>query len=817
MSAGSVARDSVVTIEYLGRTRELPASALPITIGADAAASLRIDGLPGVIEIEERDGAFFVVASRGARNLRVDGVPVVGSREIKDGDVIAFDRARVTCRTDGGRLVLAIETLVTAGDTAPPDLGGVATGDDVDGDAHQAIVKPVAFKLPPVVGAGEKRGASRIARIGVGTVLVLLAGFAWFAFTAKSVTLNFDPEPATMKLPSTLFKIRYGDQYLLHPGTHRVAATLKGYYPLDTQFEVTSASGQVIDLKLKKLPGLVTLTTEPEATAHVLLDGMPLGETPLKDAEITPGVHRLELSADRFLPQVVEIDVRGAAEQQSVVAKLTPNWAPVQLATQPPGATVLVDGAEVGVTPLEMQITAGERQIEAHLNGYNAWTNKVIVSAATPLQLPEVKLALADGRVDIVSNPTEANVSIDGEFRGRSPLTVKLTPGKSHELTLTKPGYETATRSLSIAADSGRKLAIDLVAQYGEVQVESTPVGADVWVDGERRAATPVTLSLTGVSHDVEIRRTGFASSQQRVTPRPGFPQKLVFDLTALDQSTGGGYPTVRKTGAGQELKLIPSGQFTMGSSRRVQARRANEVLRPVRLTKAFYLGIREVTNAEFRAFKPDHKSGEFGGKTLDEGDQPVVRVTPDEAMQYLNWLSIKDGLQPVYELKNNIWAAVRPLRSGYRLPTEAEWEWAARFAGREEGLLYPWGADWPPPDHSGNWADVSARNMLPTILVTYNDGFPVSAPAGTFDPNPVGIRDMGNNVLEWIQDFYVPDITENVKLVEDPLGPEVGQLHVVRGAGWRSVTVTDLHMSARSYGADAREDIGFRVARNLE
>ncbi len=70
---------------------------------------------------------------------------------------------------------------------------------------------------------------------------------------------------------------------------------------------------------------------------------------------------------------------------------------------------------------------------------------------------------------------------------------------------------------------------------------------------------------------------------------------------------------------------------------------------------------------------------------------------------------------------------------------------------------------------------------------------------------------------LEWIQDFYVPDITENVKLVEDPLGPETGQLHVVRGAGWRSATVQDLRMAARSYGTDAREDIGFRIARNLE
>src|SRR5262245_39636545 len=109
MSAGSEARDSVVTIEYLGRTRELPASALPITIGADSGATLKIDGLPGAIEIGERDTGFFV-AGRGARNLRVAGVPVVGSRELGDGDVIAFDRARLTCRIAGGRLSLTIET-----------------------------------------------------------------------------------------------------------------------------------------------------------------------------------------------------------------------------------------------------------------------------------------------------------------------------------------------------------------------------------------------------------------------------------------------------------------------------------------------------------------------------------------------------------------------------------------------------------------------------------------------------------------------------------------------------------------------------------
>jgi formylglycine-generating enzyme required for sulfatase activity len=813
MSAGSDARDSIVTIEHLGRRRDLGASELPVTVGGDRGAGIEIHGLPGVIRIGRLGGAFVVEAGRGARNLRVGGVPVTGARELADGDVIAFDRARLTCRIAAGRLELGIEVLVTAGDTAPPEQAEVAAGAEADFD----VVKPVTFKLPPVVGAEAKRSRWNVTTAGAAAVLGVLVIFAWFAFTAKSVALNFDPEPDSVNLPRTVFKIRFGDHYLLRPGSHRVAATLAGYYPLDTDIEVSRASDQSIELKLTKLPGLVTLTTDPEATARVLLDGVAFGETPLKDAEIGPGLHRFELAADRYLSQVVELDVHGARERQSLVAKLTPNWAPVSLATQPPGATVLVDGATVGVTPLEMQLTAGERQIEARLSGYNAWSGKVLVSAGTPQPLPEVKLALADGRVEVVSNPGEANVSIDGEFRGRTPFTVRLTPGRTHDLTLTKPGYETATRSLSVAADSGRKLEIELVPQYGEVQVASTPAGADVLVDGERRAATPATLTLTGVSHEIEIRQAGFATATQKVTPRPGFPQKLEFELAALDQNSGSGYPAVRKTGQGQDLKLIPSGQFTMGSSRREQGRRANEVLRPVRLTRAFYLGVREVTNAEFRAFKPDHKSGEFGGKTLDDPDQPVVRVTPAEAMQYLNWLSIRDGLQPVYEEKQGEWVLVRPLRTGYRLPTEAEWEWAARFAGRDAALLYPWGAELPPPDRAGNWADISARNILPTTLVTYNDGYPVSAPSGTFEPNAVGIRDLGSNVSEWIQDYYVLDITENTTLIQDPLGPENGQMHVVRGASWRSATVSELRVAARSYGSDAREDIGFRIARNLE
>ncbi len=806
-------RKSIVTVEERGRTHEFGAAELPVTLGAGHDADVALEGVTGSIQIGRFKDVFFVHAGRGARNLRVGGEPLTGTRELKDGDVIAFDRARLECRVAGeGTLALRIDWIVTAGDTAPPDLDQLARDHR---RAPDVAITPIAFKPRAASKVAEKRGPSRMT-IAMTSGFGVLAIVAWFAFTAKSVALDIEPTPASVSLPGTLFKVKVGGRFLLRPGSHRVEAELPGYYPLDTEIDVGPLADQTIALTLTKLPGIVTLTTEPEVGAQVLLDGVALGTTPLLDVEITPGIHQLELMADRYLPAARELDVAGASERQALAVALTPDWGVVSLNTSPPGATVLVDGAEAGVTPAAIEIMSGEHDVEVRLAGYNAWRTKVLVESNQPQQLPDVTLAQADGRVEIASNPSEASVSVDGEFRGRTPLSLRLSPGRAHRLTLTKPGYETATSELSVAADSGRRLQIDLTAQYGDIEITSTPP-ADVWVDGQRRGSTPVTLQLTAVEHAIEVRREGFAVERSELTPRPGFPQKLAVTLTQLDESSGGGFASFLRTSAGQELRLVPAGQFTMGSSRREIGRRSNEPLRPVRVTRAFYLGAREVTNAEFRAFKSDHDSGDFEGESLNGDDQPVVNVSWDEVVLYLNDLSVKDGLQPVYEEGASGWAAVQPLRNGYRLPTDAEWEWAARFAGQTEGLLYPWGAETRPPDRSGNYADVSAAQMLPTVMVTYDDGYAVSAPVGSYTANAYGIFDLGGNVAEWIHDFYTLDVIESTQRVDDPLGPASGVLHVVRGASWRSATVTDLRVAARGSSSDGREDLGFRIARNLQ
>ncbi len=814
-SATQQEHDWVVAVDGGGHRRRFTAADLPVSIGAGPSSDVSLEGVPGSVQIGRLGGVFFVQAQRATRNLRIDGELVTGSREIRDGTLVSLDRARLACRLDGGRLEIRVDLVQTAGDTAPPNLEELARASSA---SSGVAITPISFNPNRAAEAQSRtRGRPSKTKIALGAAFALLAVLGWFSFTAKSVALNFKPEPEAVSLPSTVFKLQVGDRFLLRPGTHRVAAELSGYYPLDTEIRVGESPDQSFDLAFTKLPGLVSLRTDPEVGAAVALDGMSIGQTPIVDMQIKPGVHRLEFNADRYLSQVLQLDVRGGGDRQALVAMLTPNWAPVSLTSVPPGAQVSVDGEVVGVTPLEMQLTAGEREVEARLAGYNAWHDKVVVNANEPQQLPEVKLSLADGLVDLASNPSEASVSLDGQYRGRTPLRVRLTPERGHVITLTKPGYETATRELSVAADSGRRLQVDLAAQYGEIEVRSDPAGAEIFVDGERQGTTPSRLTLTAIEHKVEVREAAYASKSANVTPRPGFSQVLPFTLELLDRTSGNGYVTKIRTSLGQDLKLVPAGQFTMGSSRREQGRRSNEVLRPVKLTKAFYLGVREVTNAEFRAFRPEHRSGDFNGVTLDDDDQPAVRVTWDDVVQYANWLSIKDGLQPVYEQKQGQWVPTRPLRSGYRLPTEAEWAWAARFAGRDSPTLFPWGSDIPPPDRSGNYADVAAAKILPTTLVTYNDGFPVSAPVGSFPADALGFRDLGGNVAEWVQDFYSIDVTESSAVVEDPLGPETGRFHIVRGTSWRSATVTDLRLAARDYGDQGREDLGFRLARNLE
>jgi formylglycine-generating enzyme required for sulfatase activity len=471
-----------------------------------------------------------------------------------------------------------------------------------------------------------------------------------------------------------------------------------------------------------------------------------------------------------------------------------------------------VDGNVVGATPFAADLTSGARVVEIALAGYRTVTERITVEAEHPLAVAPVRLEPLPGRLQITSEPPAATVAIDGQFRGETPLELDLAAGVTHTVRATRAGHDPVEAKVTLERGETRPLSLALAPQIGEVEVVGEPADAEVIVDGESRGRVGQTLHLTAAAHSLEVRRAGYEPQRSTVTPKAGLTQLVRVRLRSEKETQVVARPAVLRTPAGHELRLLSGGRFQMGASRREPGRRANETLREVELRRPFYLAAREVTNGQFKRFKPDHSSGRFGPHDLGGEANPVVQITWEDAAAYCNWLSAQEGLEAAYAVRDGQLAPVTPLTTGYRLPTEAEWSRAARYPGPGP-LKYPWGDALPAPPRSGNFADESARALVPIVLQGYNDGFPATAQVGSFPPNALGLYDLGGNVAEWVHDAYsIPPAESGVEV--DPAGPPPGELHVVLGSSFLQGSVSELRLSYRDYAVKPRADVGFRIAR---
>lgn len=796
--------------ESLGE-RRIPFAELPVAIGGPGSAIVmagRPDGPEAYLGMHEDQ--LFIQPVDGAEVLH-NGVRVRRSTWLNSGDVVNFGAARIRISQQGEQRILQVEDGSTGNITAPPILPADARVSG-ESDAESERIDVVQFRASEAASAG-RRITFNPARVALGAIIVVAAAILWFIFTATSVSIVTDPAEADLQVRGGLLAVPLGQRLLLRPGDYRVRAEHPGYRAAELDISVTKDPNQRFELKLEKLPG--RLQIETPVTARVTIDGNEVGSAP-DEFELAPGKHRIAIAAERYQPFVADVEVEGAGKVQSFTPELRPNWADVNVTSEPSGAQVLVNGEVRGTTPLKTEILAGNHPIELRLEGFKPWTTDVQVKAGEPMTLGPIKLGLPDGRLALRSEPSGAAVSVSGVYRGQTPLELELRPDLSHTIVLTKPGYEAATREISLGAGERRTLAVPLSGIFGEVTVRAQPADAQVFVNGEARGAANQTLRLVATTQEIAIRKPGYVEYKTTITPRPGVPQVIETSLMTPAQARLAATPQIIRTKADQTMKLMPTGRFTMGSPRREPGRRANEAERAVQISRPFYISIHEVTNGQFRKFRASHRSGIVGQHTLDLDNQPVVNVAWEDAVQFCNWLSAQEGLPPAYERKGDTFVAVNPMTKGYRLPTDAEWEWVARYSGGGELRRYPWGQALPVTPSSGNYADANARLLVQNVIPGYDDGFAVTAPVGKFPPNPLGIFDMGGNVAEWVHDYYVvaPSSTE---VVVDPMGPSEGTQHVIRGSSWKHSSVTDLRLSARDFGTNARNDLGFRIARNAE
>ena len=651
--------------------------------------------------------------------------------------------------------------------------------------------------------------------LGLGILSVIAALILIYLFAARAVIFRLEPGQAEISVSGISFNI--GENFLLLPGDHKVTAEAAGYIRLEETITVSDERTQEIELALEPLPGKLDLISELDGI-EVSIDNQSVGIAPGIIDGIRRGPHKIEFTKYRYFPLRQEIEIEGLGRTQTLTISLEPAWGQMRFSSVPEGAEVHIDGQLVGKTPLTTEVLETGSMLSVVATGYKTWQKELSVKAGTTQVHPLIELIVADGILDIRSSPGGANIAINDEFRGTSPLTVPLSPLHDHQVELYLEGYRKAVRKVSIEPEGHATLAVDLTAIIGRIQLTVEPADAEVVVDGISRGRGSQTLALIAKEHDLTVRKSGYQAQSRKVTPRPEHQQSLDIRLLTHDQAYWASRPPLITTPVGSKLKLFrPGAAFTLGAPRREPGRRANEVQRNVRLERPFYMGTHEISNEEFRRWKGEHSSGAAQGHTLDMDDQPVVNVSWQEAALFCNWLSSHEGLPLFYIVEHGLVNGFKLDSHGYRLPTEAEWAWVARISPEGKTEMFPWGTDlYPPTQLVENYADQSAAGILSFTLSNYNDGYPLSAPVGEFGPNHKGLYDLSGNVAEWTNDYYEIRPTRGEPLL-DPTGPAMGDRHVKRGAGWAKASRSELRLSYRDAGADGDLNTGFRIARYVD
>jgi formylglycine-generating enzyme required for sulfatase activity len=232
-------------------------------------------------------------------------------------------------------------------------------------------------------------------------------------------------------------------------------------------------------------------------------------------------------------------------------------------------------------------------------------------------------------------------------------------------------------------------------------------------------------------------------------------------------------------------LVLVPAGSFQMGSA---QGDADEKPARAVTISRGFYMSRYEVTQEQWQEVMGTKPAGQ------EVEDLPMANVSWYEAVEYCNRLSRREGLRPCYKGSGES-VSCDFSANGYRLPTEAEWEYAARGGNRSRGYTFAGGDS--PEEVAWHQNDAGARVH----------------PVGQKKPNELGLYDLSGNLYEWCWDWY-----GSYAAAMSPDGPRTGSRRVLRGGGWAS-TAESLRVTNRGYDTPEYKSkyVGFRPVRNAE
>lgn len=524
--------------------------------------------------------------------------------------------------------------------------------------------------------------------------------------------------------------------------------------------------------------GFAVITSEPSG-ADVYIDDQWVGVTPFNKRYPMNTRLRVRCAKKMYHDDLAYVTVTSVKTEQHF--DLRPAYGALHLTSEPSGANVFVDGEDAprGVTPLTInELASGAVQVMLVKDLYAPIKQIVgIEDGRTTDYFVKMVPMYADITINALRGST---IKIDGVERGQSTFKGQLSEGL-HEVEAVLAGHKTVKRSIDVVVGIPQTYALNPVPMYGTLVVNSEPFEAEVYIGGKSYGKTPIIVPdmLIG-EYDVELHKSGYATVTEHIVVREGEESEIAPRL--LSNTEAHLDKTFVVNGVQFTMVFVEGGTFHMGatSEQGTEAFYDEEPVHNVSLSD-YLLGQTEVTQELWDAVMGGNISRFKGAKN------PVEHVFFNDYQEFIYKLNSLTGQH-------------------FRLPTEAEWEYAAR--GGKESLGYK---------YSGS------DNIDEVAWYSENSNYSTHSVA-TKNPNELGLYDMSGNVLEWCADVYSRYKSSAQK---NPINVDTDysipdRSNILRGGSWLSKS-TNCRVSFRSYrgggnviGGDG-DLIGLRLALSLE
>lgn len=617
--------------------------------------------------------------------------------------------------------------------------------------------------------------------------LALIIIFISPLFFIKSSNITFKENYEEIKISSSNALIIQNTVYSFKQ-IFNINVVAYGYKSKEFEFNHNDAEKLII---LVEMPVLVKFKIDQNYNEFILNDRIL---DSLENIYLKKGIYSYEVKSKNHISYKSKLEINKYADEilvpiimQEVNKKLVINSEPNQ-------ASVFLNNVELGVTPLSVNLNTTSNNILIKKSEYKDSNIDYIVKNNNSDQII-IKLIEDEDVININTVPSQASLFFNEDYIGITPLKFKIQD--KGILKVKKYGY--VDNKINITKDT-KKLNIVLTEDSSEVFISSDPP-SDVFLNEEYIGKTPFTKKIQKIKHKISFKSKGFRTLNESFEPTKD-KQNIIKKLLTEKEASLLENKKYSRTSIDGELILFEPGSFLMGSSKKESRRDINEIMRSVKITKHFYISKNLITEEQYSLFKRSSKS-----------NLPVNNISWIDAAKFCNWLSSKEGFENFYEIKNNQIISFNMDSKGYRLPTEAEWEYVAK-SNNPEKYIYSWGSDRKITKLVGNIADVSTQGILSNFIDDYDDGYDERSPVGSFRSNQNDINDLTGNLSEWVNDFYSVEFVQQSKVFQDYIGPLAGTSHVIKGSNYYSSTPLQLGLSYRTYGNEPNNLVGFRIAR---